>query len=355
MAMDPMSGGPAYATGQPQEVPGSGGGVCGNCGRELPPPDLEAVAASIDQTLSLEAGKTVPRTAWAGRAPDGLLDGLLFWMPSVKSGRQLWERGQALWAERMTAALSGPCDDCQGAFPQPPSAPTLMQAPDAAPPVPGPTAYLPYDPSQEAHPPSSGMPSTGRLPVHEEQGEAATSAIPAYSDYNSPPPLDYPNPVPPPKQYDGPPTAEGGDMPTTAVPSFGSSFGGSQASEQAPEPPAPSDEHESHTVILSAMPSVRTTTRLVVLEGPVHGRQFSLGRDRTTIGRSIGCHVTVQADGVEYDHATIVRAGDSWQIELSRSASDLQVNDEPVQGARTLRPGDVIRIGPAKLRFESVG
>ena len=56
MAMDPLSGGPAYATGQQQQAPGGGGGVCGICGRELPPPDLEAVAASIDQTLSLETG-----------------------------------------------------------------------------------------------------------------------------------------------------------------------------------------------------------------------------------------------------------------------------------------------------------
>ena len=98
MSMDPMSGGPAYATGEPQEAPG-GGGICGICGRDLPPPDLEAVAASIDQTLSLETGRMVPRTIVAGRPPDGLLEGLLFWMPSVKSNRKLWDRRQAIWSE----------------------------------------------------------------------------------------------------------------------------------------------------------------------------------------------------------------------------------------------------------------
>jgi pSer/pThr/pTyr-binding forkhead associated (FHA) protein len=57
---------------------------------------------------------------------------------------------------------------------------------------------------------------------------------------------------------------------------------------------------------------------------------------------------------VEYDHATVVRTGEVWQIELSGAATDLRVNDEPVRGSRTLKPGDVIRIGPARLRFESV-
>ena len=47
------------------------------------------------------------------------MDALLFWLPSVKAKRKLWERGQALWTEQMTAALSGPCADCQGATARP--------------------------------------------------------------------------------------------------------------------------------------------------------------------------------------------------------------------------------------------
>lgn len=346
--MEPMSGGPAYANGQPQQAPGGAGGVCSVCGRELPPPDLEAVAASIDQMLSLEAGRIVPRTAWAGRPPDGLKESLLFWLPSVKSSRQLWERGQALWTEQMTAALSGPCGDCQFSdIPQPPAgalAPMAMQTPEPGPVAPGPTAYLPYEPGPPVnHPPAGqapGLPSTAWLPAPGEQDDAKTSAIPRFSDHASP----------------APPASVEEELPTSA---FGSSFGGAQPSANSPAPPAPSppvpagDEHESRTMILSSMPSVRTATRLVVLEGPVRGRQFSLGRDRTTIGRSIGCHVTVEADAVEYDHAAIVRAGGGWQIELSSTATDLYVNDEPVQGSRTLKSGDVIRIGPARLRFES--
>jgi pSer/pThr/pTyr-binding forkhead associated (FHA) protein len=108
-------------------------------------------------------------------------------------------------------------------------------------------------------------------------------------------------------------------------------------------------------MILSSLPSLRTTTRLVVLDGPVHGRQFSLGRQLTTIGRSIGCHVTVEADAVAYDHARVVRTPDGWKIELIGGATDLTVNDDPVRDARTLQDGDIIKVGPARLRFESAG
>lgn len=344
--MEPMSGGPAYAGGEPQQAPG-GGGICGICGRELPPPDLEAVAASIDQTLSLETGRMVPRTAWAGRPPDGMMDSLLFWLPSVKANRQVWERGQALWTEQMTAALSGPCDDCQYAgAPQPPPiapAPTVMQTPEPGPVASGPPAYLPYEPAPPANQPPAAVPSTEWLPVQAEQEDAKTSAVPRYSDYSIPP-----SPTPAPFE---------GDAQTSVVPSYG--MGGVQPSVNPlvpPSPPVPDgDEHESRTMIFSpsSMPSVRSATRLVVLEGPVRGRQFSLGRDRTTIGRSIGCHVTVEADAVEYDHATVVRAGNGFQIEPSGAAAELYVNDDPVQGSRALTSGDVIRIGPARLRFES--
>ena len=108
-------------------------------------------------------------------------------------------------------------------------------------------------------------------------------------------------------------------------------------------------------MILSSLPSIRTTTRLVVLDGPVHGRQFSLGRQSTTIGRSIGCHITVEADAVAYDHARVVRTANGWQIEAIGGATDLAVNDDPVRDARTLQHGDVIKVGPARLRFESTG
>jgi len=273
----------------------------------------------------------IPRTALAGGPPDGVIDSLMFWLPSVKANRKLWERGQALWTEQMTVALSGPCGDCNGAMSSPPPSPvpTYVQTPpEPAAPLPS-TAYLPCEPQESA---TAAHPS-GRVPAAEEPGDGLTSAVPAFADYNRPPE----------------------DPPTSAVPTFSSGASHTAPSERTAEPPASdADEHESHTVMLTALPNLRAAARLVVLEGPVRGRQFSLGRDRTTIGRSIGCHVTVEGDQVAYDHATVVRNGDGWAVELARNAFGLSVNDEPVQGSRALKPGDTIQIGPARLRFESV-
>jgi hypothetical protein len=273
-----------------------------------------------------------------------VVDALLFWLPSVKASRQLWERGQALWTERMTAALTGPCDDCQRAMASSPAGalpPTLLQESAEAPAAPAATAYLPSEPYDAESPPTIGLQRTGHQ-LEEAPGEATTSAISAYAEYGTAPQ--------PPTAPPSPPE----EAATTAIPSYSGGFGGQAPTERRTEPAVPEgDEHESHTVMLTGMPSLHATSRLVVLSGPVRGRQFSLGRDRTTIGRSIGCHVTVEADGVEYDHARVVRDGNRWQIEQAGSAASLFVNEEPVQGSHPLSAGDVIRIGPAQLRFES--
>ena len=278
------------------------------------------------------------------------MDALLFWLPSVKASRQLWERGQALWTEQMTAALSGPCADCHGASQLRPRCRSDADADARGGPRAAPTAYLPYEPNRLGSVRSPGMPSTAHLPVHDDEGEARTSAMPAYSDYTaSRPPAERP----PPRWRRRRRRPCRRSRAASAVRRRPRSR--PTAAGAAPSRRPGGDEHESHTVILSSLPSIRAATRLVVLEGPVRGRQFSLGRDRTTIGRSIGCHVTVEADAVEYDHAHR-RARRATAGRSSRRAArpSLHVNDEPVQGSRALQPGDVIRIGPARLRFESV-
>jgi hypothetical protein len=264
--------------------------------------------------------------------PDGALDALFSWLPAMRAKRQLWERGQQLWTEQMTAALSGPCEECRASgLAMAPGAGLSEPGPAGPGPSPG-VAPLPYEVAES----STMMMSTPAPPMPDMPEDARTAAMPAFQE--------------PPEIADLPTSAAG-------VPSFGARVGRTAPPEQPAASgagPAPgSDEHESHTVILSSLPSLRTTSRLVVLDGPVHGRQFSLGRQLTTIGRSIGCHITVEADTVAYDHARVVRTPSGFQIEPLGSAGELYVNDEPVREARALHHGDVIRIGPARLRFES--
>ena len=62
--------------------------------------------------------------------------------------------------------------------------------------------------------------------------------------------------------------------------------------------------------MIPAVPRVSGGPRLMVLEGPVHGHQFSVERQTTTIGRSIGCHITIDADRNASKSAVIITVKD---------------------------------------------
>lgn len=357
-SMDPMGGAPGYDVNQNEYASAGAVGVCNTCGSTMPPADLEAIAAGIDQTLSMETGKIVSRTAWAGNPPDGVVDALLSFMPGAKARRRIWERGQQLWAEQMTAAMSGPCAACQHGSNSYAPAATMMQtatdrAYDAAPQheEPAPPSASPYDSGTafmqpEPYVPTAfqGQPSPTPAPSYDDDAqEGKTTAFPSYQGFGG----------------DGEPADDDGV--TRAVPAFLNAApppSTPQGPAPTPEmPPDAPDDYESHTVMFTAPPSLRPTvspSRLVVLEGPVHGRQFTMNRATTTIGRSIGCNVTVEDDSVAFEHARIVRGDDGWRLELAGEADGLFVNDDVVSGPRALRSGDVIRVGPARLRFETV-
>jgi len=128
------------------------------------------------------------------------------------------------------------------------------------------------------------------------------------------------------------------------------------ASEQpSTQEPQDAEEYEAHTVMIPAMPSISAGPVLVVLGGPVRGRQFSVDRTTTTIGRSIGCHVTITDDAVGYEHARLIRQEGRWRLEVTAGAGGTFVNDERVTGPRPLQSGDIVRIGPASFRFEAAG
>jgi hypothetical protein len=325
-------------------------GICVNCGQPLPEPDLEGVAADVDHRLSLEFGQLVPRSAWAGRAPDGMLDGLLSFMPGVRAKRAMWQRGQSLWTELMTGALTGPCERCRGAgAPAGPPAPTMMQAampepggtlmlgPDAA--IPG---RAPRDDRARPTQPAQDTPAGFDLPTR-----AAPIGVPIGRDD---------------PRHDARPLPETDRAP--ALPQESPTMALFDAPPIGHPPPAPQPandtadiaaEYEAHTVMVPSLPHTDTGPVLVVLEGPVRGHQFSVDRTTTTIGRSIGCHITIDDRKVGYEHARLIRNDAGWRLEVTPGTEDTYVNDERVSRPRLLKSGDIVRIGPARLRFEAAG
>jgi hypothetical protein len=82
------------------------------------------------------------------------------------------------------------------------------------------------------------------------------------------------------------------------------------------------------------------------------GREQILSKQVITIGRAERCDIGLFGDAqVEKVHCKIVRKGDDYILTDEGTASGTYVNDERVDGPRTLRSGDRIRLGRCVLRF----
>lgn len=85
-----------------------------------------------------------------------------------------------------------------------------------------------------------------------------------------------------------------------------------------------------------------------ILSGPGAGREFICAAAQTVIGRSPRCLVKLDAPSVSFEHAMMLREGDTFFIE-NLSASGTLVNRERVSGRVRLRLKDQIQLGPETL------
>jgi hypothetical protein len=155
----------------------------------------------------------------------------------------------------------------------------------------------------------------------EPPGPSATVAVPEV-------PLDPPAPVPP---LDVPPVMP----PIPDPPLTGATM------VYAPEPePEPDPEPEP------APPPQRE--RAVLLW---EGRDVSLDKGVTVIGRSSGCDIVVDDPNVSRRHAEIRRLGEGYSLVDLGSTNGTEVNGQRV-GETSLMNGDVIGVGTTRLTFE---
>lgn len=80
------------------------------------------------------------------------------------------------------------------------------------------------------------------------------------------------------------------------------------------------------------------------------GKEWSLDRDRSVIGRLGGSEVEVDDPGASRRHAEIRRQGDEYVVVDLGSTNGTLVNDSPITEA-TLEDGDRITIGRTVLEF----
>jgi len=84
------------------------------------------------------------------------------------------------------------------------------------------------------------------------------------------------------------------------------------------------------------------------------GKRLKLEKEELTIGRGSDVDITIDRDSVSRRHAKIVQSGNQYAIIDLGSTNGTYVNDEPIS-ERTLRDGDLVKIGNAIYKFLSGG
>jgi hypothetical protein len=94
--------------------------------------------------------------------------------------------------------------------------------------------------------------------------------------------------------------------------------------------------------------------RLVAARGAgmAGGEAFDIGPG-LVIGRALACEVTLDDSYASGRHARLYDRDGHVYIEDLNSTNGTYVNGARVHAQQELRPGDVIRIGDAELRFEN--
>jgi pSer/pThr/pTyr-binding forkhead associated (FHA) protein len=70
------------------------------------------------------------------------------------------------------------------------------------------------------------------------------------------------------------------------------------------------------------------------------------------LGRSREADVTIDDPNVSRRHAEVRPSGGSWTVRDLGSTNGVKVNGRRIQGPQSLKPGDVLELGTARVVFE---
>ncbi len=104
------------------------------------------------------------------------------------------------------------------------------------------------------------------------------------------------------------------------------------------------------TADLPAAPPARWTRLRALFSPPTLALPADLVHAHVVIGRSSGCHLVLGDDTVSRRHAELRLEGGRWLLRDLGSANGTLVNGRRVVEAE-VRPGDVVRLGGARLRL----
>jgi FhaA, N-terminal domain/FHA domain len=128
------------------------------------------------------------------------------------------------------------------------------------------------------------------------------------------------------------------------------------AEEEDSEAPIQGDH--GHTMVYSA--SSRISGQLAESDPRrpgarlrVDGRTSVLGSGGAVLGRSREADVHVDDPNVSRKHAEVRPSGASWTVRDLGSTNGVKVNGRRIQGPQSLKRGDVIELGTARVTFET--
>jgi hypothetical protein len=92
--------------------------------------------------------------------------------------------------------------------------------------------------------------------------------------------------------------------------------------------------------------------QLRMRRGPLPGRSFPVGGERTYIGRDLGNDIVIDDPEISRRHACITCGPSGYSIEDLGSTNGTFVNGIHITGLQALRDGDIIGLGQVVLAFE---
>ncbi|MBI4577624.1 MAG: FHA domain-containing protein, partial [Planctomycetes bacterium] len=90
--------------------------------------------------------------------------------------------------------------------------------------------------------------------------------------------------------------------------------------------------------------------RIKILSGIRSGEVFDLSGERVSFGRNRGSTVRILDSWISWDHARLVRQGETWWLEDQGSANGTYVNEAAITRA-ALNDQDVFALGKTQVRF----
>lgn len=102
----------------------------------------------------------------------------------------------------------------------------------------------------------------------------------------------------------------------------------------------------------SAVLSSPQMSKIRILNGPLRGREKTLGDKPLTIGRDAEAGIQILDRSASRFHCEIFPVGGMWFVKDLDSKNGTHVNDDKLKDEELLRIGDVIKIGATELVYE---